>query len=109
MTTFETINLLAKRYSKNVKSVALDLGFSENLFYRWKKTQPKASDLAKVADYFHVSVDYLLGREEIKYSEVDLKSMLTNAQCYNTMLLEDKDREFLTNFLQTYFDMKGKK
>lgn len=62
MTIFERIKELSKKRNISVKELALQLGFSENLFYRWKTTNPKADDLAKVADYFNVSVDYLLGR-----------------------------------------------
>ncbi|WP_341784668.1 helix-turn-helix domain-containing protein [Lactococcus garvieae] len=65
MTVFERIDTLAKKRKKSVKTVALDIGLSENAIYAWRKTKPKAEDLAKVADYFHVSVDYLLGREEL--------------------------------------------
>lgn len=64
MTVFEIIKSLADKQGKNVKTVALDIGLSENAIYGWKKTKPKAEDLAKVADYFNVSVDYLLGREQ---------------------------------------------
>lgn len=63
MSLFERIKSLAKTKNKNVKQVALELGFSENLFYKWKTNDPKAKDLEKVAEYFNVSVDYLLGRE----------------------------------------------
>ncbi|MFS0967930.1 helix-turn-helix domain-containing protein [Enterococcus thailandicus] len=62
MTLFDRIKKLAKQRDKNVKQVAIDLGFSENLFYKWKSSEPKAKDLEKVADYFNVSVDFLLGR-----------------------------------------------
>lgn len=64
MTIFEQIKSLAKSRNITMKDLALKLGFSENLFYTWKKTNPKATDLEKVADYFNVSVDYLLGRED---------------------------------------------
>lgn len=64
MTLFERIKSLASKRDKSMKEVAIDLGFSENLFYRWKTTEPKGVDLEKVADYFEVSVDYLLGRSE---------------------------------------------
>ncbi|HAI26279.1 MAG TPA: XRE family transcriptional regulator [Lactococcus lactis] len=63
MTVFEAIKNLADKQGKNVKTVAIDVGLSENAIYGWKKTKPKADDLAKVADYFDVSVDYLLGRD----------------------------------------------
>lgn len=79
MTVFEAIKNLADKQGKNVKTVAIDVGLSENAIYGWKKTKPKADDLAKVADYFHVSVDYLLGREELKTTNepVDLKKLIS--------------------------------
>ncbi|MCI5684533.1 MAG: helix-turn-helix domain-containing protein [Enterococcus gallinarum] len=64
MSVFERIKKLANDQGKGVSKVALDLGFSENLFYRWKSSEPKARDLEKVADYFDVSVDFLLGRTD---------------------------------------------
>ena len=66
MTVFERIKELAQSQKVRLSKVAIDLGFSENLFYRWKTSEPKARDLQKVADYFDVSVDYLLGRTEKK-------------------------------------------
>lgn len=74
MTTFDRIKELAEKRGKSLPAVSADLKFSDNLFYRWKTSNPKASDLAKVADYFHVTVDYLLGRDESepKQTKVDL-------------------------------------
>lgn len=63
-TTFDRIKKLAEKRGKSLPTISADLNFSDNLFYRWKTSNPKATDLAKVADYFHVSVDYLLGRDE---------------------------------------------
>ncbi|MGM0216351.1 helix-turn-helix domain-containing protein [Enterococcus sp. AZ109] len=64
MTVFERIQELARKRDNSLQDVATRLNFSKNLFYRWKTTEPKAKDLEKVADYFNVSVDYLLGRED---------------------------------------------
>lgn len=82
MTVFEQIKKLAKSRDIAMKDLALKLGFSENLFYTWKKTNPKAADLAKVADYFHVSVDYLLGREELTSIKepVDLADLVDDSK-----------------------------
>lgn len=66
MTTFERIKNLALQRDKSLQQIAEELGFSKNLFYRWKTTSPKAEDLAKVANYFNVSTDYLLGRTDVK-------------------------------------------
>lgn len=66
MKTFEIIKELASKRNKSLQQVAEDLNFSKNLFYRWKTSDPKAKDLEKVADYFHVSIDYLMGRTDDK-------------------------------------------
>lgn len=68
MNTFEIIKKLASKRNKSLQQVAEDLNFSKNLFYRWKTSDPKAKDLEKVADYFHVSIDYLMGRTDDKAS-----------------------------------------
>ncbi len=48
-----------------MKQVTTDLGYSENYFYSLKSgKQPSAEKLQEIADYFNVSIDYLLGREE---------------------------------------------
>lgn len=64
LTLFERISKLAKKRDKSLKEVAEELGLSRNAIYQWKTSSPKADTLQKVADYFGVSVDYLLGREE---------------------------------------------
>ena len=65
MTVFERIKFLAKKHSKTMKQVTIDLGYSENYFYSLKSgKQPSAEKLQEIADYFNVSVDYLLGREK---------------------------------------------
>lgn len=67
MTVFERIKFLAKKHSKTMKQVTIDLGYSENYFYSLKSgKQPSAEKLTEIANYFNVSVDYLLGREEKK-------------------------------------------
>ncbi|MEB5950648.1 helix-turn-helix domain-containing protein [Enterococcus innesii] len=64
MSVFDRIKQLSSDQGKSMSKVATELGFSENLFYRWKTSEPKAKDLAKVADYFGVTTDYLLGRND---------------------------------------------
>lgn len=64
MTIFERIKKLANKQGKSLQKVSEDLGLSTNYLYRLKTQQPTAEKLSLIADYFHVSVDYLLGREE---------------------------------------------
>ncbi|MGH2183034.1 transcriptional regulator, partial [Enterococcus faecalis] len=55
--------------------------FSKNLFYRWKTSEPKARDIKRVADYFGVTTDYLLGRTDTPQfsakNERDVQKMLS--------------------------------
>ncbi|MGG5318224.1 helix-turn-helix domain-containing protein [Enterococcus sp. AZ072] len=62
MTLFERVSTLSKKQGKSLKVIAEELGLSRHAFYSWKTSSPKAESLEKVANYFDVSVDYLLGR-----------------------------------------------
>lgn len=77
MTTFERIKNLADKQKISLQKVAIDIGLSENAIYGWKTRKPKGVDLAKVADYFDVSVDYLLGRDTTEHENqtVDLAEL----------------------------------
>lgn len=61
MTTFERIKELAQQHGISLRKLSVDLGFGESTIYKWKDQDPKGKDLAKVADRFGVTTDYLLG------------------------------------------------
>lgn len=67
MNTYEIIKELAKEKKISIRQLEIDLGFSNGYFSKWKKVSPNSEGLQKVADYFNVSVDYLLGRTEKKH------------------------------------------
>lgn len=110
MNVFDRIKALADKQGISVSKVALDLGFSENLFYQWKKASPKSDRLEKVADYFNVSVDYLLGRDDNKSPKNDLDTklerMMDNAMSYDGKPISDEDRPIIKGILKAYFDNK---
>lgn len=64
MSLVSRIQLLCKDKATNQSSLERDLGFGKGTISKWDKSSPSSDKLEKVADYFHVSVDYLLGREE---------------------------------------------
>ena len=61
MTTFERIKELAQQHGISLRKLSVDLGLGESTIYKWKDQDPKGKDLAKVADHFGVTTDYLLG------------------------------------------------
>ena len=65
MKTFERIKKLAKQKGKTLQQVAKELKYGENYFYSLNAgKQPTAEKLQEIADYFDISVDYLLGRTD---------------------------------------------
>ncbi|TBX33736.1 XRE family transcriptional regulator [Enterococcus durans] len=64
MNPYEKIKELTKQNGISVRELEKRLGYSNGYFSKWKSVSPNSEGLAKVSDYFGVSVDYLLGREE---------------------------------------------
>ncbi|ARV03993.1 XRE family transcriptional regulator [Enterococcus faecalis] len=64
MDLYEKIKLLASEKKMSIRQLEETLGFGNGVINRWRKNTPGSDKLKKVADYFDVSVDYLLGRTE---------------------------------------------
>ncbi|MDC2863755.1 helix-turn-helix domain-containing protein [Bacillus sp. BP-3] len=65
MTLVNTIKSLCAQRKIAISALERDLEFGNGTIRRWDKTSPSAEKLQKVADYFHVTTDYLLGREQL--------------------------------------------
>ena len=76
MKIFERVKFLSKNQNKSLQKVSEDLGLSTNYLYRLKTQQPTAEKLWLIADYFNVSVDYLLGREYNDNPKLDWNSVV---------------------------------
>ena len=57
------IKELAEDRMMTITELERKLDFGQGTIRRWDKSTPSADKLDKVATYFDVSVDYLLGRE----------------------------------------------
>lgn len=68
MTVFDRVKELANKQSISIVELEEKLGFGRNSLYSWKKKTPNGDRLTKVADFFGVSTDYLLGRTDDKAS-----------------------------------------
>ena len=99
MTVFDRVKSLANSQGVSISRLEEDLGFGKNSLYSWKTKTPNGDRLAKVADYFHVSTDYLLGRDDPDQQPVDVadkKSLLT----YQGIPLSDEDRELIIRLMR---------
>ncbi|MBJ8204251.1 helix-turn-helix transcriptional regulator [Bacillus cereus] len=73
MSTFNIIKSLADKNGISLSDLAKQLNMGENSLYKWKTQKPAVDKLQLVADYFDVSVDYLLGRTSKEYWELTEK------------------------------------
>ena len=62
----ERIKLLCDEKKTNFAEVERNIGISNGQIRRWNTSTPGTDKLEMVADYFDVSVDYLLGRTDKK-------------------------------------------
>ncbi|OFI46721.1 transcriptional regulator [Floricoccus penangensis] len=103
----ERIKELCKKRGITISALEDKLGIPSNTIYQWKKRVPKTERLQLVADYFGVSTDYLLGRDEnTAPTEEDLERMTDNAMSFGGKPLSDNDRKVVKDFLKAYFANK---
>ena len=75
-TVIENIVKLLKEQKKTQKNLTDHLGITQNAFTDWKSGRIKSYNkhLPKIAEFFGVSVDYILGTETVAKKDHDLRS-----------------------------------
>lgn len=63
MTLCDQIRTICVERGLSVYRIEKDCGFGNGSIMKWETSSPKVENVIKLADYFEVSVDYLLGRE----------------------------------------------
>lgn len=71
LSTVHIIKQLANRKNMSFAELEREIGLSNGTIARWGKASPNSKGLEAVADYFNVSVDYLLGREKPQEDEYE--------------------------------------
>lgn len=62
----DKIRALANQKGMSLPQLEQKLGLGNGTISRWRSSSPNTGKLQKIADYFGVSMDYLLGRENSK-------------------------------------------
>ncbi|KKI51205.1 helix-turn-helix domain-containing protein [Christensenella hongkongensis] len=110
MNFLERLEVLLKEKGVSATKMSLDLGFSKDAVFNWKKrgTIPSGEMLAKVADYFGVSVDYLLGRSDNPSPVGEIFAASSKDEDFYGNLSEEGRRE-LDEYKQYLLQKYGKK
>ncbi|HEN0123639.1 TPA: helix-turn-helix domain-containing protein [Streptococcus agalactiae] len=112
--TFERIKELTKKQGKSLGQVEEDLNYGRNTLYKIKTSTPNAERVSEIANYFHVSTDYLLGRTDNpsiaqdgqEYTSSDLRKMAENAKTFDGKPLTESDIDAIQNIIEIY--LKGR-
>ena len=62
------IRELCEEEKTTFTALEMEIGLSRGLIKKWEVVSPSADKIIKVADYFYVSTDYLLGRSDYRYT-----------------------------------------
>ena len=91
----------------------VEIGLSRTIGTKWKKTgaTPQGDTLQKIADYFGVSVDYLLGNEKspANTSEDDILDEIDVGFYGEYKELDDDDKEAVRDFVRVMRERRAKK
>ncbi|MGM0238476.1 helix-turn-helix domain-containing protein [Enterococcus sp. AZ103] len=108
---FERVKEISKIRGLSISELEERIGFGKNSIYKWKKQSPKTETLQKVADYLHVSTDYLLGRTDNPYSgisedqrQLTIEEAINSVMSYDGKPLSDNDRDVLKKIAEAYLD-----
>lgn len=101
MTLGEKISSLRKRHKLTQEQFAKKIEITRSALakYETNKAEPDIKTLTKIANFFEVSVDYLLGREQHSGAQIDIKEALENKKAtWGGQELTPEQREILTEF-----------
>lgn len=103
---WERFHTLCKNNNVSATQVVTALGISHGAPTKWRQGKiPTGETLLKLSNYFDVSVDYLLGKTELKKGAVPTEQPLTPMQekALNMILsLPDSALEDLMRFLDSF-------
>lgn len=94
MTILDRIRSLANDRKVTLAELERSLNFSNGSLRKWETSTPSGDKIEKVADYFNVSVDYLLGRTKNPYAS---NEDLMNTQELETLIMFRKETEDMTD------------
>lgn len=98
---YSRIRELANQKHISLAELERTLSFSNGIISTWKNGKPSIDKVEKVADYFGVSTDYLLGRD--KDDEADSETPEYRAIQRNAKQLDPSDQKKLLEIMKAAF------
>ncbi|MDR2976892.1 MAG: helix-turn-helix domain-containing protein [Streptococcaceae bacterium] len=127
MGIYDRIKELAANKRVSIRKVEEDLGYSNGTIRRWNKFPPTINKVLNIADYFHTTDAYLLGRvddpeqfdwdstirissptEEDRKEYADFNRMFEGVEAYNGQPMTEHDRKVIEAMVKSYMENKEK-
>lgn len=93
---YQRIKALCEKRGISISKLESELGFGNSSIKKWERvSSPSIDKIIKVASYFDVSVDYLLGRTDIEGSISEVigdEDIISFQRARQKMTQKDKDR-----------------
>ena len=104
MSLKQIVNDLCKQKGISFRQLEKTLGYATSTISTWDDHRPSIDKVAAVADYFGVSIDYLLGRT-LPADDDDINRMLadpqTRAMFKKTAKMSRQDLEFVKRLIDS--------
>lgn len=114
MTILDRIRSLANDRKVTLAELERNLNFSNGSLRKWETSTPSGDKIEKIADYFNISTDYLLGRTDnptiankkeqffFEGKEVDVEELASTAMRFNGKPLTEEDKKAIQNIIEIY-------
>nr|VNQ81261.1 repressor protein [Streptococcus pneumoniae] len=114
MTILDRIRSLTNDRKVTLAELERNLNFSNGSLRKWETSTPSGDKIEKIADYFNVSTDYLLGRTDnptiankkeqffFEGKEVDVEELASTAMRFNGKPLTEEDKKAIQNIIEIY-------
>lgn len=76
-----------------------ELGLPDNTIYQWKNRMPNIERLQVVADYFNVSIDYLVGRTDNPAIDTDIPPEATTLAAHIDPSATEEDMKKILEYI----------
>ncbi|EAC9862479.1 XRE family transcriptional regulator [Listeria monocytogenes] len=99
MTLLDVIKKLCKKRGISVTMLENELGLPDNTIYQWKNRMPNIERLQVVADYFNVSIDYLVGRTDNPTIDTDIPPEATTLAAHIDPSATEEDMKKILEYI----------
>ena len=98
------IKSLCEKKGISIRKLETELGFAHGTIGVWDKSRPSVDRASAVADYFGVSLDYLLGRNEMTDDE-EINALFADPEFRvlfkRTAKMKEQDQEFVKRMIRS--------